>query len=81
MAPELGLNHHSNCNICLLKDVQVLRVEDVSDASHDIPVLLINLKHLSCSLWRGVTEHWHLQRDLINFLYMLLYAFNPVGQY
>jgi hypothetical protein len=79
-ASELWLNHHSKGYIRLLKDVEVLRINNVSDTGYNISIFLIDFEHLSCGFSSRFTEHRHLQWNIINLFQMLPNSFNPIGQ-
>jgi hypothetical protein len=66
MASEEWGKPYSNSYVRLLESCHVFRVQDVSDTSHDISILLVNLEHLLCRPCIDITEHLHLEWNLVD---------------
>ena len=57
--------------------MQVVWIVNVTDASNNVPILLIYLKHLLCSFLSALNEEVDLEWDLVRFFNVFLYFFDP----
>jgi len=57
--------------------MQVVWIVNVTDASNNVPIFLIYLKHLLRSFLSALNEEVYLKWDLVSFFNVFLYFFDP----
>lgn len=67
LAPIRWLNHHADGHVGAHEGLQVVRVEQVTDASDDFVVLLVQLEHLLGALAVCLAVDAYAQRNIILF--------------
>ncbi len=70
--------HHSYSYICLLENVKVFTVKNISYTSYYIAIFLIDFKHFSSRFWFNIYKHRNLKRDCVSNFKMILNFFNAL---